>query len=238
MTQDTHATLVLLRKYVTDKIHEVMYQNILAVTGQRYLKRALAQWMDKISQEIRSSYSSVSFRGTGTWDNQHHRYQFYLQPDGDPTKSTKFLYGEIYVGSIRVLSAAHIVGYRMQIEDACQFFPIGILDKEMRNTITHLKHIRNHWDDSLKEGTIRRQLEELFADLQELYSHLEYLGEPVDGLSFAHLLREKVNPEHFNFSYEFSRHRLHIWFGGCELPINLDRSFRIQEHWYTRIQLE
>ena len=166
MTQDTHAALALLRKYVTDKIHEVMYQNILVVTGQRYVKRALAQWMDRIFQEIRSSYPSVPLRGTGTWDNQHHRYQFYLQPDGDPTKSTKFLYGEIYVGSIRALSEGRIIGYRMQIEDACQLFPIGNLNKEMRNTIVHLEHVRKHWDDSLKEGTIRRQLDELFADLK------------------------------------------------------------------------
>ena len=237
MTQDTHATLVLLRKYVTDKIHEVMYQNILVVTGQRYSKRALTQWMDRIFQELRSSYPSVPFRGTGTWDHQHHRYQFYLQPAGDPTKVTKFLYGEIYVGSIRPLSEAHIVGYRMQIADACQFFPIGTSLSEMRNTIIHLKHVRNHWDTYLKEGTILQQLGELFADLQELYSRLEYLDIVRDGLSFVHLLREKVNSDHFYFSYEFSKHRLHIWFNDCELPVGLDRSFRIQEHWYTRIQL-
>ena len=238
MTQDAHATLVLLRKYATDKIHEVMYQNILEYTGQCYLKRALAQLMDRISQEIRSNYPSAPFRGTGTWDNQHSRYQFYLQPAGDPTKITEFLYGEIYAGSKRAQSEGHIIGYRMQIEDACQFFPIGILDKEMRNTITHLEHVRNHWDTYLKEGTIRQQLNGLFLDLQELYSHLEYLGEVHNGLMFTHLLREKVNSDRFYFSYEVSKHRLHIWFNNCELPISLDRSFRIQEHWYTRIQLE
>lgn len=238
MTQDTHATLVLMRKCVADKISEVMYQNILQLTSQRYLKRALAQLMDRISQEIRSIYPSTPFRGTGTWDNQHNRYQFYLQPAGDPTKITKFLYGEIYVGSKRSQSEGHIIGYRMQIEDACQFFPIGISDKEMRNTIIHLEHVRNHWDDYLKEGTIRQQLDELFADLQELYSHLEYLGEVWDGLSFVHLLGEKVNSDRFYFSYEFSKHRLHIWFNDCELPVGLDRSFQVQEHWYTRIQLE
>lgn len=237
MTQDTHATLVLLRKYVADKISEVMYQNILEYTGQRYLKRALAQLMERISQEIRSSYPSTPFRGTGTWDNQHNRYQFYLQPAGDPTKITEFLYGEIFVGSKCSQSKGHIIGYRMQIEDACQFFPIGVLDKEMRNTIIHLEHVRNHWDDSLKEGTIRQQLNELFVDLQELYSHLEYLGEVRNGLMFTHLLREKVNSDRFYFSYEVSKHRLHIWFNDCELPISLDRSFRVQEHWYTRIQL-
>lgn len=238
MAQDTHATLVLLRKYVADKISEVMYQNILELTSQNYLKRAMAQLMDRISWEIRSSYPSAPFRGTGTWDNQHNRYQFYLQPAGDPTKITEFLYGEIYVGSKRAQSEGHIIGYRMQIEDACQFFPIGILDKEMRNTITHLEHVRNHWDTYLKGGTIRQQLNGLFLDLQELYSHLEYLGEVRNGLMFTHLLREKVNSDRFYFSYEISKHRLHIWFNNCELPISLDRSFRIQEHWYTRIQLE
>ena len=69
MAQNTHATLVLLRKYVADKISEVMYQNILEYTGQCYLKRALAQLLDRISQEIRSNNPSAPFRGTGTWDN-------------------------------------------------------------------------------------------------------------------------------------------------------------------------
>lgn len=216
-----------IRNTISAHINILMYCPLTGVDA-RSIEGQLRSSLMNVIHQLETKFPTINIEYDGKWDTWRNTYTFYLRPVDADRDFDQFVYGQIFVGSYRSMSRGLIVGYRLQIESICRFFPIGILDKQIKQLNAHIQEaICGHTNLTVRE---------LNEEFQDIYSHMECIG-LVDGYpAFIKYLKEHLEVcqtmQCYLARYPKQRHLTLSFYGVLhEVPI------KIKKHWYTLINI-
>lgn len=220
-------TVGTIRNTTGCHIHNLMYRPLTG-SGLRSIEEQFRLLLMDVVHQLETKFPTINIRYDGKWDTWRNTYTFYLRPVYEDCDPDQFVYGQIFVGSHRSMSRGLIVGYRLQIESICRFFPIGILDKQINQLNAYIQEAIC--------GDTNLTVRELNEEFQDIYSHMECIG-LVDGYpAFIKYLKENLEVcqtmQCYLTQYPKQRHLTLSFYGVLhEVPI------KIKKHWYTLINI-
>lgn len=216
-----------IRNTISAHINILMYCPLTGV-DTRSIEGQLRSSLMNVIHQLETKFPTINIEYDGKWDTWKNTYTFYLRPVYEDHDPDQFVYGQIYVGSRRSMSRGVLVGYRLQIESVCRFFPIGILDKQIKQLNAHIQEaICGHTNLTVRE---------LNEEFQDIYSHMECIG-LVDGYpAFIKYLKEHLEVcqtmQCYLARYPKQRYLTLSFYGVMhKVPIE------IKKHWYTLINI-